>query len=196
MTGSSGESRWLASDGLQRGHAYDDRWATLAAAGESVHGEADLVASFGPGSVLDAGCGTGRVAIELARRGVGVVGVDSDPSMLDAAHAKAPELDWRLDDLMTVEIGARFDSIVAAGNVMIFLEPGTEARVVGNMSRHLAPGGCLIAGFELGRGYDIAAYDADAEAAGLALADRWSTWERAPWSPGAAYAVSVHVRPG
>src|SRR5262249_53540301 len=61
-------------------------------------GEADLVESLmreaGGTRVLDAGCGTGRVAIELARRGFSVVGLDSDTVMLDTARAKAPELSW------------------------------------------------------------------------------------------------------
>ena len=66
---------------------YDARWDRLAAAGEEVHGEADFVMALRPTSVLDAGCGTGRVAIELARRGVEVVGVDADPDMLGAGSS-------------------------------------------------------------------------------------------------------------
>ena len=68
--------RWHQSD-VPRGAAYDDRFDRLASAGVDVHGEAALVDSYGPGSVLDAGCGTGRVAIELSRRGHPVVGVDA-----------------------------------------------------------------------------------------------------------------------
>ncbi|MDQ5854995.1 MAG: SAM-dependent methyltransferase, partial [Actinomycetota bacterium] len=51
---------------------YDARWRRMEAAGANPHGEADFVFSYGPRSVLDAGCGTGRVAIELARRGLDV----------------------------------------------------------------------------------------------------------------------------
>lgn len=51
------------------GTTYDARFAHLERAGHKMHGEADFVASFEVHSVLDAGCGTGRVAIELARRG-------------------------------------------------------------------------------------------------------------------------------
>jgi hypothetical protein len=40
---------------------YESRWARMAAAGQVVHGEADLIASLGPGPVLGVGCGTGRV---------------------------------------------------------------------------------------------------------------------------------------
>ena len=38
--------------------------------------------------MLDAGCGTGRVAIELAARGFSVVGMDLDEAMLDTARAE------------------------------------------------------------------------------------------------------------
>ncbi len=76
---------------------YDERWEALAATGADVHGEADLVAALvgAPGGlpVLDAGCGTGRVAIELARRGYDTVGVDVDADLLARAREKAPTLD-------------------------------------------------------------------------------------------------------
>ena len=48
------------------GEAYQRRFDELAASGVHVHGEADFVDRFAPSSVLDAGCGTGRVAAELA----------------------------------------------------------------------------------------------------------------------------------
>ncbi|HNA52133.1 MAG TPA: class I SAM-dependent methyltransferase, partial [Mycobacterium sp.] len=83
-------NRWQRSD-APRGDDYDARWRSLAAAGQNVHGEADLVEALlresGGTSVLDAGCGTGRVAIELAERGLAVTGVDADPRMLGAARA-------------------------------------------------------------------------------------------------------------
>jgi SAM-dependent methyltransferase len=186
-------NRWLAEAG-GRSRTYDQRWEELAAAGRSVHGEADLVERLGPRSVLDAGCGTGRVAIELARRGLDVVGVDLDPSMLDVARAKAPDLPWVQGDLAEVDLGRTFDAVVLAGNVMIFLAPGTEAAVVSNLARHLVPGGHLVAGFSLEPGrLDLATYDRHAAAAGLALAERSATWEGAPFT-GGGYAVSVHRR--
>lgn len=190
-------NRWLAEAG-GRAATYDDRWAELAAKGENVHGEADLVewlCRSGPRrrtSVLDAGCGTGRVAAELARRGLDAVGVDLDPAMLERARARAPELEWVLGDLAEVDVGRPFDVVVMAGNVMIFLEPGTEGRVVANLARHLAPGGVLVAGFELQPGrLDLPTYDGHAAAASLTLAARWATWDRQPYT-GGTYAVSAH----
>ena len=64
---------------------YDARWDKMAEQGEHVHGEVDFLLGFGPTEVLDAGCGTGRVAIELAKRGFSVVGIDSDASMLSTS---------------------------------------------------------------------------------------------------------------
>src|ERR671917_2095603 len=106
---------------------YDERWRHMEAAGANPHGEADFVFAYGPSSVLDAGCGTGRVAIELARRGFDVVGVDVDRSMLDRARSKSPDVPWIQRDLADPEfdLGRQFDVVVLAGNVMIFLAPGT-----------------------------------------------------------------------
>jgi len=188
-------SRWPGRDGDE----YDSAFQECERAGQHMHGEADLVESFKPRSVLDAGCGTGRVAVELSRRGIEVAGVDLDEGMLVTALRKAPHLLWVVGDLADVTVTdedgslAHFDLVVAAGNVMIFLAPGTEARVVSNLSRHLAPGGLLVAGFQLiPNGLDLATYDSLAAAAGLRLSERWSTWDRQPFTAGGDYAVSVH----
>jgi SAM-dependent methyltransferase len=192
MAMSDSANRWLQTRTVS-GDAYDATYERRAAAGENVHGEANFVERFGPASVLDAGCGTGRVGRELARRGLKVVGVDIDPAMLGTARNKAPAVDWRLGDLATVDLGRTFDAIVMAGNVMIFLQPGTEAAVVANMARHLAPGGVLIAGFQLMAGrLPLSAYDSACASAGLEPAERWSTWDNAPWRESDSYAVSVH----
>ncbi len=190
-------SRWNDRGDVPRGSEYDARWAARADAGQSVHGEADLLTSLLAGataSVLDAGCGTGRVAIEMAARGFDVVGVDLDPGMLDTARQKAPEIEWNLGDLATVELGRTFDLVAMAGNVIVFVAPGTEGQVLSRMADHLRPGGLLVAGFQLGAGQiSLADYDALAAVAGLGLVSRWSTWERSPFA-GGDYAVSVHER--
>ena len=189
-------NRWLDEKRSVSGDSYDATYERRAAAGANVHGEADFVERFAPASVLDAGCGTGRVGRELARRGLDVVGVDLDEAMLATARQKAPDVDWRLADLATVDLGRSFDAVVMAGNVMIFLAPGSEAAVVENVARHLEPDGLLIAGFQITPGQlTIERYDEIAGLAGLALAERWSTWDRDDWDAKDDYAVSVHRRP-
>lgn len=190
-------NRWQKST-APRGDDYDARWRSLAEAGHNVHGEADLVEQLmreaAAESVLDAGCGTGRVGIELARRGFSVTGVDADAGMLAAARRKAPELPWVQADLadLDTEPAGPFDAVLLAGNVMIFLEPGTEAQVMAGLSARLAPGGLLIAGFSVRPDrLPIERYDALAQQAGLDLVARWSTWDRQPFTDG-DYAVSVH----
>ncbi|MYV98228.1 class I SAM-dependent methyltransferase [Streptomyces sp. SID3343] len=202
-------NRWLANTGGTRGPEYAERFRKLAAQGQDMHGEArfchDLLPA--PARVLDAGCGTGRVAIELARQGHEVVGVDLDASMLAEARAAAPGLTWVLDDLADLDphpLGGRrsFDLVVAAGNVMIFLADGTEAEVVAGLARMLRPGGILVAGFSLAGGpggvgatLDADAYDAACTAAGLTRRSRYAGWGREAWVDGGDYLVAVHAAP-
>jgi 2-polyprenyl-3-methyl-5-hydroxy-6-metoxy-1,4-benzoquinol methylase len=178
------------------GDAYQRRVEQLAAEGGDPHGEADLVGRYRPTSVLDAGCGTGRVAIELASRGIEVVGVDIDLSMLTTARRMAPDLEFVEHDLVDLELNRRFDVVLMAGNVPLFTRSGTTGALLATCARHVAPNGVVIAGFSLDRGYDAATYDAEAAAAGLQLRDRWATWERDAWTPDATYAVSVHTLAG
>jgi len=189
----TGSTRW--GDGSRPAAGdYDARWSELTAAGVEVHGEVALLMTLGPRSVLDAGCGTGRVAIELQRRGVDVVGVDLDEGFLDAARAKGPETEWIHGDLATVDVGRQFDVVALVGNVMIFVAPGTEATVLANLAEHVIPGGHLVAGFQIQRrGLSLAAFDRDATAAGLTLVNRYATWDRDPYV-GGNYAVSVFSR--
>jgi SAM-dependent methyltransferase len=174
------------------GARYQARFDALAAEGKDVHGEAQLVASLGPATVLDAGCGTGRVAIELARRGIAVVGVDVDASMIAEARRRAPGLEWIEADVARLALDRHFDVVVMAGNVPLFCPADGRSALVAACARHLAPDGTLVSGFQLDGDYPLARYDADCAAAGLVLAERYATWEGDPWEPGAAYAVSLH----
>lgn len=197
-------TRWQGLD-TARGHDYDVRWRQLEAAGENIHGEADLVESLLAGSpliglggsaVLDAGCGTGRVAIELARRGASVIGVDADAEMLAAARTKAPEIGWWEADLSDPDgvPPGPFDLVLLAGNVMIFLEPGSEDVVVGNLAARLSVGGFLVSGFGVQpEQLSCDRYDESAAVAGLTPVARWATWDRRAFD-GGDYAVIVHRR--
>ncbi len=174
------------------GDHYQRRFDALAEAGTDVHGEADFVARLHPSSVLDAGCGTGRVARELARPGIEVVGVDADGSMIATAARLAPELQWEHGDVAQVDLGRQFDVVVMAGNVPLFTAAGTHAALVAGCARHLDSAGCLVAGFQLDRGYTVEDYDHHCHAAGLILVDRYATWSCQAYDDSSPYAVSVH----
>lgn len=190
-------NRWIAETGGTRGPEYAARFAELAAAGEDVHGEAAAVDALLPrrARVLDAGCGTGRVATELARRGHLVTGVDLDASMLEEARRADPAGRWVLGDLLEVgpeEVGAPLDAVVLAGNVVVYLTPGTEVAVLARLAGWLAPGGLLVAGFAADRHVaadDLARWCAAAGLEPVAAAGGW-----AGEAPGGAYSVQVHRR--
>jgi 2-polyprenyl-3-methyl-5-hydroxy-6-metoxy-1,4-benzoquinol methylase len=170
-------TRWLDETGGTRGPEYAERFARLAAEGAAMHGEADCVASLIEGtSVLDAGCGIGRVAIELARRGFDVVGVDNDASMLDEARRSQPELAWHDADLVDLDLGRTFDLVVCAGNVVVYLTPGTGRAVLARLAAHLRPGGLLVSGWRTDR-LTPEDYDAWARPAGLTPVERRDTWD-------------------
>lgn len=168
---------------------YDRRWEEMQARGESVHGELDFVERLFPArrlSILDAGCGTGRLAIEAARRGHTVVGVDLDRDMIDRARSKAPQLTWECADLSVFEPGCEFDVIVMAGNIPLFCRPGSQARIVASLFRHLSLGGAMICGFSLEKGpnaYGVTDIVRDSEVAGFAHTDLYANWEGDPFDP-------------
>jgi SAM-dependent methyltransferase len=179
---------------------YDARWHRMAEAGENPHGEADFVddvlSGMRPATVLDAGCGTGRVAIELAGRGLDTVGVDLDDELLARARAKAPEMTWQHADLADLDLGRTFDVVVMAGNVVPFVEPARRAAAVAGCARHVGHSGRLVAGFQLQVGWPTPwDYDGWCGAVGLVLEGRFASWDEKPFHPGADYVVSVHRWP-
>ncbi|RKS08516.1 methyltransferase family protein [Nocardiopsis sp. Huas11] len=200
------DNRWAELTGGRGGARYAARFAELAASGADVHGEARFCGVLlDPGArVLDAGCGTGRVAIRLAQEGYDCVGVDVDASMLAEARKAAPDMRWLEADLAeTDSLGLEpdFDMVVAAGNVIPLLAEGTEAAVVASLSALLKPGGLFVAGFGLDAAHlpltsapvTLEDYDRWCARSGLEPVRRCATWDGDPYT-GGGYAVNVHVR--
>jgi magnesium-protoporphyrin O-methyltransferase len=77
--------------------------------------------------VLDAGCGTGVMAAELARRGAEVVGVDISPQLVEIARKRLPEdlggrVSFRAGDMLDPALG-RFDHVVAMDSLIYYDQP-------------------------------------------------------------------------
>ena len=183
---------------------YDEAWTQMAAAGKDPHGEVAFLERLRQrhpeinGPILDAGCGTGRVAIELDRRGHEIAGTDIDADMLGHARAKAPLLPWHLGNLATIDLGRSFGVVMMAGNVILFVDAEDRPAAIANVARHVEPGGLVVAGFQLARGdgrrVPVADWDAWTTSAGLDLIERWATWDDDQWVSTSDYVVSVHRR--
>ena len=194
--------RWFTETGPEHSQWYIDRFRRMAAEGVDLAGEARLLdAMVVPRSrILDAGCGPGRVAAELAARGHVVVGVDVDPALIAAAESDHPGPTWLVADLAELDLpiaghAEPFDAAIVAGNVMAFVGPGTERVVLTRVGAHVHPDGVVVVGFGTDRGYPLVDFDEDVTAAGLLLEHRFATWDLRPWSPDAAFAVNVLRRP-
>lgn len=97
------------------------------------------------GRVLDLGCGAGEpIAAWLMRRGLRVTGADISSAMLDLARVRWPEGDWRLADMRSLDLGMRFDGIIAWDS-FFHLTPDEQRGTLPRLAGHLVPGGTLMA---------------------------------------------------
>ena len=109
-----------------------------------------LAATAAGTGLLDLGCGTGRVALHLSRRGHRVTGIDSDPALVAELNRRAAEADLRAEaltaDVRDFDLGRRFGLVLAPMQLLQLLADGSERRrCLACVCRHLAPGGRLAA---------------------------------------------------
>lgn len=104
-------------------------------------GEPELIhATIGPGaSVLDLGCGPGRIAGPLAALGHEVVGVDDGPGMVAALP---PGVDGVVADARTVRLGRRFGAVLLASHLVNIPDGGPA--FAATAAAHLASDGVVV----------------------------------------------------
>lgn len=96
------------------------------------------------GKVLDLGCGSGRpIAGWLIGRGFRLTGVDASPGLIAHCRAAFPEQDWRLADMRGLDLGRRFDGVLAWFSAF-HLTAEAQAGMAAVYARHLKPGGVLM----------------------------------------------------
>ena len=101
-------------------------------------------------AVLDAGCGTGRYAVELARRGLAVTGIDRSSELLEEARSRVRDaglpitlLEADLLDLPAPPTGRLHDAIVCRGVLNDVVGAAARAAVLGGLALVLRPGGVV-----------------------------------------------------
>lgn len=98
------------------------------------------------GRLLDVACGNGRHAIELARRGYRVTGVDLSDDFLAAARESSTGLrgvEWVKGDMRSLDAGSGFDGAWCWGNSFGYLDYTNAQALLGSLARALKPGAKL-----------------------------------------------------
>ncbi len=99
-----------------------------------------------PRRILDMGCGTGRLACDLAARGHHVTGADPARAMLDIARRRpgGDRVSWIETDAAGLSLEARFDLIVMTGHVFqVFTTDADVRAALRALAAHLGPAGQL-----------------------------------------------------
>ena len=104
-------------------------------------GEADIVHAAVPrgASILELGCGTGRILRPLAALGHPVTGVDDSPDML----ARSPDLPTVCSAIEALRLDRRFDVVLLA-STMINSSPGTRRAFLATVRHHLRGDGIAV----------------------------------------------------
>ena len=98
-------------------------------------------------SILDLGCGTGRLACAYASEGHDVLGADPAAAMLDTARARewGDQVEWVHSNTQSFRSERRFDLVVMTGHAFQFLHTDQDIEAaLFTMKRHLAPGGRVV----------------------------------------------------
>ena len=105
------------------------------------------------GTVLEVGCGTGRILLPIARAGSSITGLDSSRQMIERCRAKLAaepaEVQGRvrlvLNEMSSFNLGATYALIIAPFRVIQHLTTvDDQLRFLETVARHLAPGGRLV----------------------------------------------------
>ncbi len=96
--------------------------------------------------LLDAGCGTGRYAVELARRGYRVTGLDAAADLIAVARqrAGASAVAFITADLTTLPPAPQYDAILCRGVLNDLVDDQTRRNAFQAFARALVPGGALV----------------------------------------------------
>lgn len=99
--------------------------------------------------VLDAGCGTGGHAFELARRDYTVEGIDASAELIAEARARAEQggartVSFSSGDILELKTGPRYDGILCRGVLNDILDDECRRRVFQAFARALRPAGALV----------------------------------------------------
>jgi SAM-dependent methyltransferase len=115
-------------------------------------GFAELVCAGGSRTVLDAGCGTGRLVPFLRQAGLQPVGIDASAGMVATARAANPHEAFAVSDLAALPFADDCFGGVLAWYSLIHTAPESLGATLAEVARVLRPGGPFLTGFQVGSG--------------------------------------------
>jgi SAM-dependent methyltransferase len=96
-------------------------------------------------TVLEPGCGSGRMLLALADRGLEVAGIDLSELMLELARARVSGRGTVVHaDMTDFDLGRTFDGAICPINTLLHLSPDQLARHLACMDSHLGSGGSYL----------------------------------------------------
>ncbi|HJQ30964.1 MAG TPA: class I SAM-dependent methyltransferase [Pyrinomonadaceae bacterium] len=104
--------------------------------------------------LLDAGCGTGRYAFELARRGYAVAGVDLSPQLVAEARRRVEaareqgepsiNVSFNVGDILNLPADESYDAVLCRGVLNDLLDGRSRDAAFRSFARVLRPGGAVL----------------------------------------------------
>lgn len=136
----------LLGDGFMSIHVwqtdlYDNKLDFVSELGRGV---IDLLSPKYEEKILDLGCGTGTLTIEVSNKGATVIGMDLSSQMIDSAKKKYPEINFFVGDAENFKLAEQVDAVFSNAALHWMTRP---ERVIKCVWDALKPGGRFVAEF-------------------------------------------------
>lgn len=118
---------------------YDSEFGYVSAHGAPL---LDLLNPHPGEKIIDLGCGTGSLTLEIAERGSEVLGIDGSPEMIARARAKYPDLSFVVGDAAEFSVAEPYEAVFS--NAALHWMPDPDA-VIARVYEALEPGGRFVA---------------------------------------------------
>ncbi len=120
---------------------YDNKHEFVSQYGRTLLAEINLSADQ---TILDLGCGTGKLSGDLAAQGANVIGLDSSPQMIEYARKNHPTLKFLVADATKLPFNNQFDTIFSNA---VFHWISNQDALLCSIFQSLKPGGVLLCEF-------------------------------------------------
>lgn len=105
----------------------------------------DIARRYSVHSILDVGCGTGRISIPLSESGFEVTGIDNVKTVIEVARLRSSQVDWIFADITQLNLNKRFDLIILGFDLLNhILSQKNLILMLESLHKHLADTGYLI----------------------------------------------------